>query len=309
MTTTASRRVVSADHPAAPLAAASFAVTIWGIGPLFVRAIGTSGLTVAAYRLTLGIPVMFALLWLQGGRMTWRVMRAAAPAGVLFAIDLGFGFSSFDHTSIANATLLGALTPLFVLLVSRPLFGERLRPIDYVWFTTTFAGTVLVVVGGAAGGGRHSFAGDLMAIASCLAWTTYFVYIKQRRLDGIPAFAFMTAIIVWGAVAILPYALLTTHDLGDVRGIDFVWLFALILGPGAAGHGLMTWATSYINVNVTSLMTLAGPVVSTVGAYIAFDESLTAGQLAGGAIVLASLTLVLLGHRPRAIAPQPLEAE
>ena len=45
------------------------------------------------------------------------------------------------------------------------------------------------------------------------------------------------------------------------------------------------------------------------GAYLVFGESLTAGQITGGAIVLASLTLVLLGHRPRSITPSPLEGE
>jgi drug/metabolite transporter (DMT)-like permease len=298
-------------HPAAPLAAASVAVTIWGIGPLFVRAIGTTGLTVATYRLVLGIPIMFAILLAQGGTMTWRVMRAAAPAGVLFALDIGLGFSSFQHTSIANATLLGALSPLLVLVVAGPLFGDRLRRVDYLWFVAALVGTVMIVIGGQRGG-DSSLVGDAMALGSCVAWTAYFVYLKKRRLDGMPAFAFMTAVITTGAIVILPYALLTSPDLRAVHGTDFVWLLALIIGPGAVGHGLMTWATRYINVNVSSLMILAGPVVSTIGAYLCFDETLKLGQLVGGAIVLGSLGLVLVGHSRAATidgTPQPLEGE
>lgn len=309
--TTATFSTAHGRHPAAPLAAASVAVTIWGIGPLFVRAIGTTGLTVATYRLVLGIPIMFAILLAQGGAMTWRIMRAAAPAGVLFALDLGLGFSSFQHTSIANATLLGALSPLLVLGVAGPMFGDRLRRVDHLWFAAALLGTVMIVIGGQRGG-ESSLAGDAMALGSCIAWTAYFVYLKRRRLDGMPAFAFMTAVITTGAIVILPYALLTSPDLGDVHGTDYVWLILLILGPGAVGHGLMTWATRYINVNVSSLMILAGPVVSTIGAYVFFDETLKFGQLAGGAIVLGSLGLVLAGHaRAETIdgVPQPLEGE
>ena len=298
-------------HPAAPLAAASVAVTVWGIGPLFVRAIGTSGLTVATYRLVLGIPVMFAILLAQGARMTWGILRAAAPAGVLFALDIGLGFSSFQYTSIANATLLGALSPLLVLVVSGPMLGDRLRPADRGWFAAALTGTALIVVGGRRGG-SNSLLGDGMALASCVAWTAYFVYLKRRRLDGVPAFAFMTAVITVGAIAILPYAALASPDLGGVRGTDFLWLLALIVGPGALGHGLMTWATRYINVNVSSLMILAGPVVSTIGAFVFFDESLRIGQLAGGTMVLGSLGFVLVAHsRAQVIdgAPLPLEGE
>jgi drug/metabolite transporter (DMT)-like permease len=293
-------------HPAAPLAAASAAAIVWGIGPLFVRAIGTSGLTVATYRMGFGIPAMFILLRIQRGRMSMTIMRTAAPAGVLFAANIALGFSSFQHTSIADATLLEALTPLLVLGVSRKMFGEQLRRVDFIWFAAAAAGTIAVVVGGQPGG-NQALSGDLLALAATVVWTVYFLYVKQVRLDGVPAFAFMTAVITTGFIALLPFALLSGDDLGSVRGTDFVWLFCLILGPGAMGHGLMTWATRYVNVNVTSLMTLAGPVVSTVGAYFAFDESLSITQVLGGAVVLGALTMVLLGHRPGELEPVPPE--
>jgi drug/metabolite transporter (DMT)-like permease len=309
VTAIASRLTPRATHPGAPIFAASTAVILWGIGPLFVRAIGASGLTVASYRLTFAIPVMFLILTLQGGRMNRRIFLAAAPAGALFAGDIGFSFTAFQHTSIANATLLGALSPLLVLLASGPLFGDRLRNIDYVWFAAAMAGTLLVVLGGEHGG-QHSFFGDACAVIAAICWSVYFLNLKQRRLNGVPAFAFMTAIITWAAIVTVPVALVTSHDLGALRGTDFVWLFAMIIGPGAAGHGLMTWATKFINVNVTSLMTLAGPVVSIVGAFVAFDESLSAGQIVGGAVVLGALTMVLLGHRSEQLSPSgQLEGE
>ena len=77
---------------------------------------------------------MFGILALQRGRMTLAIMRTAAPAGVLFAANIALGFSSFQHTSIADATLLEALTPLLVLAVAGRMFGERLRPVDFIWF-------------------------------------------------------------------------------------------------------------------------------------------------------------------------------
>jgi drug/metabolite transporter (DMT)-like permease len=308
---------VSTPHPVddhnpaaagAPLLAATIAVTAWGIGPLFVRAIGTSGLTVATWRMGCGTPVMYMILWLRGGRMTRNVLKVAAPAGLLFAADIAFGFSSYQHTTIARSTLIGALSPLLVLLVSNRLFGERLRRVDLLWFMAALGGTAVVVLAGP-GGGRASFYGDALAAASLVVWTIYFLYLKRRRLDGVPAFAYMTAVIMWGAIALVPYALLTSSDLGAVRGTDFVWLFALILGPGALGHGLMAWATRYLNVNVSSLMTLVGPVVSTVGARICFGESLSAGQLAGGLAVLVAIGLVLVGHAavPLATAADSIE--
>jgi drug/metabolite transporter (DMT)-like permease len=311
MTAAAATHPVHVEHQssALPLAAASVAVLIWGVGPLFVKATGLSGITVATYRLWFAIPVMYLILRIGGGKLTWPIVRVAAPAGALFAVDIGLGFSSFNYTSIANATLIGALTPVLVLLVAPRMFGDRIRRIDLVWITLALTGTVLVVFAGGKNGGANGYLGDLLAALSLLAWTAYFLYVKRSRVDGVPAFAFMTAVIATGAVALTPYALFAADPVTAFHGTDWLWLFCLILGPGAIGHGCMTWATRFINVNVTSLMTLAGPVVSTVGAVWWFDQSISRGQLAGGALVLFAIAMVLVGHRSVDNAPLPLEAE
>ena len=284
-----------ARRPGAPLAAALTAVTVWGIGPLFVTAIDTSGLVVATYRLALGAPVMWIINRLLGGRVDRELFRLAAPAGVLFAGDIVLGFSSFEHTSLAIATIIGALFPALVLVVSGPMFGERVRAIDVGLFVVALGGTGVVVSQGAQG--DSSALGVGLSVGSLVVWTAYFLYVKRKRLDGVPAFAFMTAVITAGAIALVPYTLIVSDDIGTVRGFDFFWLFALILLPGAAGHGLMTWAHGFISANVASILTLAGPVVTITGAWICFDQDLSGAQFAGIAVVFVAIGGVLLGHR------------
>jgi drug/metabolite transporter (DMT)-like permease len=285
----------TSSRPGAPLAAAATAVVVWGIGPLFVTAIDTSGLVVATYRLALGAPVMWVINRALGGRITRDLLVVAAPAGVLFAGDIVLGFSSFEHTSLAIATIIGALFPALVLVVSGPMFGERVRAIDVALFVVALGGTGIVVSQGAQG--DSSVLGVGLSIGSLIVWTVYFLYVKRKRLDGVPAFAFMTAVITAGAVALVPYTLIVSDDVGTVRGFDFFWLFALILLPGAAGHGLMTWAHGFISANVASILTLAGPVVTISGAWIFFDQDLSGAQFAGIGIVFVAIGGVLLGHR------------
>ena len=65
-------------------------------------------------------------------------------------------------------------------------------------------------------------------------------------------------------------------------------MIAIVLGPGMIGHGFMTWAHHYVDVSVTSMLTLASPLVTILGAWLLFDETLGRCRSLGGAIVLGS---------------------
>ena len=41
-----------------------------------------------------------------------------------------------------------------------------------------------------------------------------------------------------------------------------------VVGCGLMGHGIMTWVHRYLDVTVTSTLTLANPVISTIGAWL-----------------------------------------
>jgi drug/metabolite transporter (DMT)-like permease len=114
------------------LVAASLAVFAWGFGPLFVRAMDVSTPTAVAYRLAFGAPVMLICATLAGGRIDRTVLKAAFVPGVLFAVTLLAGFAALNKTSVANATLIGNLTPVIVLAVARVFLHERVRGQQYI---------------------------------------------------------------------------------------------------------------------------------------------------------------------------------
>ena len=112
-------------------------------------------------------------------------------------------------------------------------------------------------------------------------------------------------VFIGACVIVVPWSLLTAHDLDAIQGADWLLLLGLILIPGMVGHGLMTWAHHYVDVTVTSMMTLANPVVSIVGAWILYDQELAPEQMAGGVVVLVALGAILRRQRAeRALAAE-----
>jgi drug/metabolite transporter (DMT)-like permease len=60
---------------------------------------------------------------------------------------------------------------------------------------------------------------------------------------------------------------------------------------------VMGWAHKFVDVSVSSRMTLGVPVVSAVAAWWWLGEGMSAGQLVGGAIVLGALAAIVGRHR------------
>ena len=55
----------------------------------------------------------------------------------------------------------------------------------------------------------------------------------------------------------------------------------------------MNWAHLHVSLTLAGLLTLAIPVLSTVGAWLVLDQRLTVAQVVGMAVVLGSLVLVV----------------
>ena len=286
-----------------PLVAAAVAVFVWGFGPLFVRGIDAPIPTIVMFRVVLAIPIAVVVAYATGGRLSWALLRRAFPTAVCFALSFIAGFASFQKTSIANATLIPALQPALVLLVASRMFGERRSRPELLYAAIAFLGVVGVVAG--ASGGSASIEGDLLAVANLLVFTGYFLLAKRVREDDVHSWSLLAAVFVDTAVVVVPWALFVNADLGAIHGTDWLLLVGLVLLPGMVGHGFMTWAHHYLDVTLTSMMTLANPVVSIVGAWLIFSQSLGPLQIASAIVVLVALGAVIRRQRAaRALAAE-----
>jgi drug/metabolite transporter (DMT)-like permease len=286
-----------------PLLAVALAVFAWGFGPLFVKGIDASAPTIVFWRVLIGTAIAVPFAYLMGGRISWRLLLIAFPAGVCLGLSFVFGFASFRETSIVNATLIPALQPVLILLLATRLFGERRSGVELAFAGVAFAGVVVVVAGASSHG--SSLEGNAFAVLNLLVFSGYFLLGKRIRDADVHSWSLLAAVFVGALVVVVPWAVSTSHDLGGIHGVNWLLLFGLILLPGMVGHGLMTWAHQYVDVSVTSMMTLANPVVSIVGAWILYDQDLGAAQVAGGVVVLVALAAILRRQRAdRALAAE-----
>ncbi len=300
------------DAPAPPkrpglgVASAVTAVVVWGTSSVLIKQVdGLNGVAISAFRLWVGALLIGAAFLASGGRISWRLLRLSFWGAAAFMADIVLFFSAVQHTSVANATVIGALQPLIMIVVAGPLFGERPHLADAVWGVVAIGGVAVVVLGGD-GGGANSLTGDLLACGALIAWTAYFIASKTARTQ-LTSFEYLTGLSLVSAVLVVPVPFLVGQPLGSPTAEAWALIAVIAVVNGALGHFLMNWSHQHVPLVGISLLTLGIPVVSAAMAAVVLDEPLVALQVLGMAVVLAALGVVSVAGARR--LPQSTEAE
>ncbi len=302
------------------LGASAVATVVWGLSGVFVVLTTQPALVAALERLWLGVPLVAVLLIVSGRRLYWPVLWRSVPGGVLLCGDIALFFSAVKLTSVADATIIGALQPVLVLFIAKPLFNERVRVTDMLWTALAIGGMAVVILGSTGAMARHGAIGDLLAVGSVCCWTAYWLISKRVRTspttnsaegsapadestppdNGIGSIEYTAAVMLVAAVAMVPVTLLSREHLTAGNLQDWLWLSLLALLPGAA-HLLSNWAHRFVDISVSSVIVSINPVIAAGAAAVVLHQALNAWQTAGG--LLAIVGVVMVARRAATFKP------
>jgi drug/metabolite transporter (DMT)-like permease len=303
------------------LGASAVATVAWGLSGIFVVLTTQPALVAALERLWIGVPLVAILLLISGRRLYWPMLWRSVPGGLLLCGDIALFFSAVKLTSIADATIIGALQPVLVLFIAKPLFNERVRLSDVAWTALAISGMAVVILGSTGAMARHGAIGDLLAVGSVCCWTAYWLFSKRARTsrdnsssggattaEGIGSIEYTAGVMLVAAVAMIPVTLLSREHLSVGTPEDWLWLGLLALLPGGA-HLLSNWAHRFVDISVSSVIVSINPVIAAGAAAVILHQSLDAWQTIGG--LLAVLGVVMVARRAAKVdrpAQAPTEA-
>lgn len=282
-------------RPVAGAAAALVGVVMWGSFSVLARkAGGLDGLGLAFHRMWMGALAAVVALRISGTRLTWRIVVASAPGGVLFALDVALFFTALKTTTIANANIISSLQPVLIALVVGKLFGEKLDVWFFVWSALALIGVVTVLTGSAVSNAdTHSYHGDLLALLATCSWAAFFVASKQAR-KTLTSLEYLAGLLVVAWVVITPVALLSGTPLVVDDAGTWLIIALIALVSGGLGHWLMNWAHGHIPLATASLLTLVIPVAAVATSALVLDEAITLQQVLGITVVLVALGMVIV---------------
>jgi drug/metabolite transporter (DMT)-like permease len=271
------------------------AVLLVSVGAILVRLAAAPPLAVSFYRMAIAWLILSPFAWRDTRRswpaLTSRLRLLLVAAGVALALHFATWIASLSYTSVAASVLLVNTAPLFAIVMSRVFLREKPPLAVQIAIPIAMAGAAVIALGERASSPASLF-GNLLAVAGAVTLATYQVIGRGLR-DALPLNAYMLA--VWGS------AVLTLAGLMAAFGTRFghysvrTWLLftALAVVPTLGGHGLANRALRSLPAPTVGLFLLGEPVIASLLAFALFGETPGPATLAGGAVVLIALGLVL----------------
>lgn len=263
------------------------AALLFSTGGAAIKATTLTGWQVASFRS--GIAALAVLLLAPEARRGWS--WRAVLVGVAYAATLVLFVTANKLTTSANTIFLQATAPLYMVVLSPWLLGERVRRNDLIVMAAVAVGLVLVLTGHdapvvtAPNPGR----GNLLAAGSGLTWALTVCGLRWVGADkaggsAVPAVV-AGNLIAFGAA--LPFAL----PLIAPQPVD--WIAVTYLGVFQIGvaYLLVSSALRRVTAIEASILLLVEPALNPFFAWLVHGEKPSAFAVAGGLIILGATTM------------------
>lgn len=178
--------------------------------------------------------------------------------------------------------------PIFATIFSMLILKEKVEPLKFVIIGISFAGLILLSIGG----GKGSLAGigfyELVAIAGSVTTGLAVVFVKKLHDRDNSYAIFFSQCIVGFWMFLIPSG--TTQAVGNLTEV----LLLILIGVVATiGQLFMTEGYKYVNVATGSLLQSLVPVFNLASGWLIFNEQYSFIELIGAFIIVGSCLLLV----------------
>lgn len=272
------------------------AVALWSLLALLtVASAPTSPLLLNA--LTFAVGGAVGLVWIAATRSFARLrhvpLRIYAFGTLALFLYHQIYFTALRIAPPEQASLVAYLWPLFIVLFSSLLPGERLRAGHVAGALIAFAGAALIVLRGGAGFDPGAVGGLALALGCAVIWSGYSVL--SRRFGEVPT----EAVAVFCCATAILSALAAW--IGGATGTEAIawpaapvaWAAVLALGLGPVGLAFYVWDVGVKrgDIQFLGVAAYAAPLLSTLALVAADIAPATFTLAAAAALVTAGAAL------------------
>lgn len=272
---------------------------LWGTMGLWVRRFsqeGVSALEILAIRAAVTSILMGIFLSIYNRKLLlikWKDLWCFFGTGVCSIVFFGYCYNvTIVQTSLSTAAILLYTAPVFVMILSRILFGEKLSAGKIAALLLAFSGCVCVT--GIAGGEQTlSMMGILTGLGSGFGYALYSVFGRFALERDYHPFTVTFYTFVCGLIALAflaDWKAVCTFAIGKPGNLLYCIIYGII--TTVLPYIFYTLGLSYVENSRASIIATIEPVVATLLGIAVFGERLTLMSGAGVVMVLGAILLL-----------------
>ncbi|MBN8606384.1 MAG: DMT family transporter [Caulobacterales bacterium] len=271
--------------------------TLLGLSPIFVRLSELDPQATNFWRFALALPILGVWAALSGAERggTARQISWLLLAGLFFGAEVGLWAAALDFTTVANATLLSNMTPIFAAAFGFLLFKERLQTGIWIGGGLALLGALTLSIARARAGAGPTpelgWLGDTMGLVSATGYAAYLLIVRSlatRVSTG--------AVMLWATLAAMVFAAGASVLMGE-SFLPTTWqgwlpLIGLGLIVQAAAQGLIAYGVGRLPIVVSTILLWMQPLSAALMSWLFFGEALGPLALFGAGLILLGVFLV-----------------
>ncbi len=270
-------------------------MAIFGTIGLLRRLIPCSSGFVALVRAVVGGAFLLFLMLVKREKPDFAAIRKNGLLLALSGAALGFNwiflFESYNHTSVATATVCYYLAPILVILLSPILFKEKLNRHQRISATAAMMG--LIAVSGLPETGLPGW-GELKGICFGLAAAVLYacVMILNKKIRSIGPYDKTISQLFLASAVMLPYVLLTENHRQLELSVQtlLLLLVAGIVHTGIA-YRLYFGSMGNLKAQTVALYSYLDPILAIFLSMLVLKEPMTPMAAIGAVLVLGAAFL------------------
>lgn len=271
----------------------------YGTNPLFAKPLYADGMDAASvlfYRYVIAVALFAVVMRLRGDSFKLQLSQLpmAALLGALFALSSVLLFESYNYMDVGIASTMLFVGPVYIVLILRAFFGERISLVSVVSILVAMGGIALLCSPGE--GANVTALGVILVLGSALSYAIYMIMVNKSRLRCLPGttvtfYSLLLGIWVFGV------PLDFYRDLQPVPPTLLAWgcVAGISIFPTIISLLCVTVAIHKIGSVPVSILGALEPVVGVIVGAAVFGEILTGRVLAGIAFVLLSVIVLVSG--------------
>ncbi len=253
-------------------------------------------LAIAFFRLSFSVPIFLSVMLIN---RTFReellhlklpYLGISAAAGFLLALHFITWFSAVARTSIINATVLCAMHPVFIILLSITVLKEQVSWQMIVSLLLSMIGATVMAGIDFASPTHSNLIGDGLALLSAFFLSCYWILGRvARKILSAGVYIPLAFFSCWGCLFF--GMLITKTPFLGYSSSSYFWVFLMALVCQLIAHAGMNWGLAYVSPMFISALDNTSAIITAVLGFLIFQERPGIWQLLGGIVAISGLLL------------------